>query len=114
VSAADRDRAYAEGIERARRIAERSREEAIRRVEESVADVLRHLREFDRLETEPGTGELALADAVAWAWDVLDDLAYGDWSQIDQQRARAALERIIEASDAVTPRRTSERAPERA
>lgn len=51
-----------------------------------------------------------LVDACAGAWDVLDDLAYRDWSQIDQSRARVWLERIIEASDAVTPRPTADKA----
>jgi hypothetical protein len=109
VGAAEQNRAEAEAIERVRREAERSREEAVRRGTE-------HAREILRSRATPigadADAELAglVAEAVAEAWDVLDDLAYGDWSQIDQQRARAALERIIEASDAVTPRRASERA----
>jgi hypothetical protein len=47
-----------------------------------------------------GVANATVAEACAAAWDVLDDLAYGDWSLIDQAAARAAIVAIIQVSDA--------------
>ena len=70
--------------------------ELSRRLEEVAATIA-------ELQQSAAT-DATLVDACADAWDVLDDLVYGDWSDIDQQRARTVLERIIEASDALSPR----------
>jgi hypothetical protein len=69
-------------------------------------------RAADQL-TRAAAANATVAEACAAAWDVLDDLAYGDWSLIDQAAARAAIVAVIEASDARDSTLNEDDAPRR-